>query len=416
MKKWTKWLVVLLVAVFMVAGCGKKSGLEGKVVDGKGQPISGLKVIAEQIAPQIKGYEHFETSTGSDGTFEFKKLYPSAQYVISVWHKDWSTDAGAQVTAGPEGETTLLKKPIQIWMAVNTEGNPMNPQTNKPRFVISNDGVITDSLTGLEWLLGPDNETTCEQARVWCRGLSVAGFGWRMPQRAELKTLYIAGLGENNMAPIFRTTGVFVWSGEQRDSSSAWGVLFTPRLFRPSGEGWDYCNSADSTRAFAVRTEEDKKIAAKKISTMKEQVLLTAKSIAKQCENYLLSHPDLKREDFYYDPEFGPITSQSVGKTGFSWLIQEPEPQQGQTWMTWSYPNPNCVGMSVICTIGNSTDRDNFYKIITDSQGKKESEGFYLKKDPDGETRKKFMAVAPIEIPGKPFSIACEVTVDEYFN
>jgi predicted small lipoprotein YifL len=33
MKQRTKWLVVLLVAVFMVAGCGKKSALEGKVVD-----------------------------------------------------------------------------------------------------------------------------------------------------------------------------------------------------------------------------------------------------------------------------------------------------------------------------------------------------------------------------------------------
>lgn len=176
MKKQTTWLAVLLVAAFMAAGCGKKSGLEGKVVDGKGDPISGLKVIAKQVQP-IKGYEQFEATTSADGTFMFKKLYPSSNYVLSVWHNDWSTDANAQVTAGPEGETILLIDPIQIRLAVNAQGMPMDPQTDKPCFVVSGDGVITDSQAGLQWFAGPGRATTWDQAKAWCDGLSVAGGG-----------------------------------------------------------------------------------------------------------------------------------------------------------------------------------------------------------------------------------------------
>ena len=41
-------LVALALAVLV--GCAKKSGFEGKVVDGRGNPISGLKIIAKQVA------------------------------------------------------------------------------------------------------------------------------------------------------------------------------------------------------------------------------------------------------------------------------------------------------------------------------------------------------------------------------
>jgi len=57
-------------------GCGKKSGLEGKVVDGKGKPMAGVKVVAKQVQP-IKGYEQFESTTGSDGGFKFGRLFPT---------------------------------------------------------------------------------------------------------------------------------------------------------------------------------------------------------------------------------------------------------------------------------------------------------------------------------------------------
>lgn len=58
--------------VFVTFGCGEKSGLEGKVLDGKGQPIAHVKIIAKQVQP-IKGYERFEAMTGTDGSFSFKR-------------------------------------------------------------------------------------------------------------------------------------------------------------------------------------------------------------------------------------------------------------------------------------------------------------------------------------------------------
>jgi hypothetical protein len=255
MKKISQWLVPIFVLVLMVAGCGKKSGLEGKVVDAKGQPISGLKVIAKQHGQIIKGYEQFETTTDSDGTFKFKNLYPSSEYVIFIWNKDWNTDAKAQVIAGPEGETILLKGPIQIRFAVNVEGSPIDPQINKPRFVVSNDGVIIDSGTGLEWFVGPDEGATWDKAKAWCAGLSVDGGGWRMPQQAELETLYINGFGERNMAPVFKTTGWWVWSGELYGSDSSPKPMAGGFNF-DSGEGYGRSRYSGSGRAFAVRSRK----------------------------------------------------------------------------------------------------------------------------------------------------------------
>ena len=74
-------VLFLILMVLTLAGCGKNSGVEGKVVDGKGKPLSGVKLIAKQVEP-IKGYERFETKTGSDGTFRFNKLYPFSGYIL----------------------------------------------------------------------------------------------------------------------------------------------------------------------------------------------------------------------------------------------------------------------------------------------------------------------------------------------
>jgi len=43
--------VFIIFMVFVVSGCGKTSGLEGKVLDGKGQPIAHVKIIAKQVQP-----------------------------------------------------------------------------------------------------------------------------------------------------------------------------------------------------------------------------------------------------------------------------------------------------------------------------------------------------------------------------
>ena len=75
--------------------------------------------------------------------------------------------------------------------------------------------------------------------------LHQAGGGWRMPTVPELKTIGQKGQGD----PIFRNSGWWVWSGQLRDASSAWGV----GVYGSKGSGLPLDNALNK-RAFAVRS------------------------------------------------------------------------------------------------------------------------------------------------------------------
>ena len=118
-------------------------------------------------------------------------------------------------------------------------------------------GVVYDKNTGLEWIAGPDKDTSWNDAKKWVENLTVSGGGWRMPTRKELKTLYKKGAGERNMTPLLKTTGWWVWSGETKDSSSAWGFDFYNGYEEWSSRAIVYWGGRDSSsigRGFAVRS------------------------------------------------------------------------------------------------------------------------------------------------------------------
>jgi hypothetical protein len=338
------WAVLALVSLLAI-GCGKKSGLEGKVVDGKGQPIANVKVVASQVQP-IKGYEQFEATTGSDGSFRFGKLFPSSEYALFPWSDDWAnmpmmtvqydptnlrvqfykggwiTDRKMTAQSGPEGETMILPASLMVKSAVTTvegkfvngKGQPfanlkivakqvqpmkgyeqfettteadgtfrfdklcpvsqyiltaqegaffsekktlrtgLDEQIEKNsspltiRFMVSSEGAIADSRTGLEWVVGPDRDTNYAQAEQWVANCKVMGGGWRMPTRQELRTIYQQGVGERNMDPAFKTTGYYVWA-EPRDSSSA--CYFN---FSNGSDIWDGRDGSNGGRGFGVRS------------------------------------------------------------------------------------------------------------------------------------------------------------------
>ncbi len=123
----------------------------------------------------------------------------------------------------------------------------------KTRFTKAKDGVISDSATGSEWYVGPDQDTNWNQAKSWTESLSVAGGGWRMPTVYELKAIYQKDTSPTNMDPIFQTTGGWVWSGQMGETSSrgypaAWGFYFLR-----GRENRYLLAEAVSYRAFAVR-------------------------------------------------------------------------------------------------------------------------------------------------------------------
>jgi hypothetical protein len=89
------------------------------------------------------------------------------------------------------------------------------------------DGVIDDSLLGLQWVPDPDWPMTHYEAQNYVRGLSLAGGGWRLPTRAELRSLYDASK-PGLIDPKFKAGGMLVWTSEldEADPSLAWYFNF----------------------------------------------------------------------------------------------------------------------------------------------------------------------------------------------
>lgn len=208
MKKVLILFSVTLILVFVSVACeaGKKgTNIEGKVVDKDGKPISGVKVVATQKEP-LKGYEKFETKTKGDGSFVFKGLYPESVYELSPVGEHCSRNK-TEIITGPIGETKMVKEHIVAGTYL---------------FNISKDGVIFDPRTGLEWGRAPKEEMTWAEASRYVQKLSLAGGGWRLPTRAELRGLYETGeigcgIGDDI------TGGTWVWSSELDEFSHAWG-------------------------------------------------------------------------------------------------------------------------------------------------------------------------------------------------
>ncbi len=124
--------------------------------------------------------------------------------------------------------------------------------------------IYYDKKMGLEWLAGPDKATNWYAAKKWVLSLhDFAGGGWRMPTIEELKTLY-QKVEKCHIKPFLITTGCWVWSGETKGSSLAWGFDY----FIDIGSGLMHggaCDGVDSFkrdgstkffRGFAVRSRK----------------------------------------------------------------------------------------------------------------------------------------------------------------
>ncbi len=200
---------------------------------------------------------------------------PAGKYAIRLkkdGYEEW-TDA-IVVKAG----TTILVKPANLKAVVlshSTQSEPIQkpveeiPKPDKSaaqsklqpaetvikpssqRFVIESSGIIKDTQTGYEWIVGPDKDTTWDQADAWAKGLKTGDKNWRLPYKSEVATLYQKGAGTRNLYPVFQISGWYVWA-ESENSSNSWS------FYLYDGEPVKYLKQTDNQRrAFAIQTGDE---------------------------------------------------------------------------------------------------------------------------------------------------------------
>ena len=210
----------------------------------KGQKSKGQKIISDIIknskdSEVVAEAMHYQILWGfapnEIDTFEkLKAYYPNSKYVSRT--------------------EVFLQKKIKERRKIEAEIGAIIAVDG--RFIRSDKGVVLDTKSGLRWYVGPDRATNWSEAKRWIEGLKIAGGGWRMPSRKELRTLYKEGAGTRNMTHLMNTTGWQVWSGETKGSSSAWYFVF--------GFGGDEVlydlSGTKSTRSFAVRYQKKDKL------------------------------------------------------------------------------------------------------------------------------------------------------------
>jgi predicted Zn finger-like uncharacterized protein len=142
-----------------------------------------------------------------------------------------------------------------------------------------------------------------------------------------------------------------------------------------------------------------------------EKIADISAAVAMQCKLYLLSHPELKKEDFNQNTAFKSLAVQKVGLTGYTALYQLPG--SDNVWRTWAHVNPKIIAIDM-STLKGPLGRNfpGFWQVFSGVKGGKKSQGYYTWQDKDGTFRDKFMVCTPIA--GTRFVIAATTYLDEF--
>jgi len=141
-----------------------------------------------------------------------------------------------------------------------------------------------------------------------------------------------------------------------------------------------------------------------------EKIAELSRAVAAQCELYLTSKPNLKKEKFAKDDDFKALSVQKVGTTGYTALYEQPG--KDGIWRTWSHVQPKIIGIDM-ANLKEPLGRnfDGFWQVFTGVKDGKEARGYYTWKDSNGRLRNKFMVCTPIE--GTRYVIAATTYLEE---
>ena len=130
---------------------------------------------------------------------------------------------------------------------------------------------------------------------------------------------------------------------------------------------------------------------------------------ATEVERYLLSHPDLLKEDFMQDPVLKGIGIQQVGNAGYTYLISMRTPIEVSA--LWLHPDKNIIGrdvnMVMRTALGAGYERWNRIQGVAFAQGT-EAAGCYAGRD----KREQYLVMVPVK--GTAFFVASTAYLDEF--
>ncbi len=112
-----------------------------------------------------------------------------------------------------------------------------------------------------------------------------------------------------------------------------------------------------------------------------EMIQRIALDVTRQVDIYLSAHPEMTIADLQKDPAFQEIVVQSVGKTGYTTAMDS------ATLINRFHKNAKNVGTDYHTMEASNPD---FYGILLQGEGNRDSSGYYLWKDADGQMRPKY--------------------------
>ncbi|MEI7637880.1 MAG: PAS domain S-box protein [Syntrophus sp. (in: bacteria)] len=147
------------------------------------------------------------------------------------------------------------------------------------------------------------------------------------------------------------------------------------------------------------------------IRTLAENIIRQrAEKVATDIENYIIRNPRLTVADLQKDSRFKSIALQPVGKTGYTAV------HEANTSINRFHVNPEIINNTLS---GLAHEFPDFWKIIKESRGIKESGGYYQWREADGRMREKFMWLASASRPtadGAILTVAATTYIDEFLE
>ncbi|MCD4721508.1 MAG: zinc-ribbon domain-containing protein [Desulfobacula sp.] len=142
-------------------------------------------------------------------------------------------------------------------------------------------------------------------------------------------------------------------------------------------------------------------------------IMKTARSVAKQVKLYIEAHPELTKEQFMTDQQFQQIAVQKVGKKGYTALYGK---ESDGKWRTRAHIRPNICAPALddMAKLKKplGVNFPEFWNILTAVKSEQPSKGYYKWQEKDKSFKNKYMAC--VNVTGTRFNIASTTYMDDF--